>query len=293
MTTPENHLHNEIDKFIEQLRTKLHDKVETWASIEQPEEMLNLEQELQSITGIFQGQMVGSVLEAIHLNLDFVIECQTQALMGGLRNVDWRPVSIQTLGGLEITISSPYTARKKALKRGRKRKKRGRGGSGDYPVLRRLGIVGRATPALLAEVNRQVADGPSEKEAQERLAARGIRLDTKTIRRYVRDFAGIALWQRAVDIHEIQPLESIPLAGKRVVLATDGGRLRTRVNKRGRRRVRHGFKNEWCEPKLFVIYTINDKGRKERLGELVYDGTLQPADGCSCVNCLTVKAFGH
>jgi hypothetical protein len=224
MTTPSSHLHNQIDEFIEQLRTTLHQKADEWATIEKPEEMLNLEEELQSIGGTFQGQIVGSVLEAIHLNLDFVISCQTQALIGGLRNVDWRPVSIQTLGGLEITMRSPYTARKqsKSKKRGRKRKKhgkRGRGGSGDYPVLRRLGIVGRATPALLALVNREVADGPSEKEVQERLAARAIYLDTKTIRRYVRDFAGIALWQRSIEINEIQTLESIPLAGKRVVLA--------------------------------------------------------------------------
>ena len=99
--------------------------------------------------------------------------------------------SYQTLGGEEIRISTPY-ATAKLWSVGRPRKKRGKGGSGDYPVLRRLGIVGRATPALLAELNRQVTDGPSEKEAQQRLATRGIVLDTKTIRRYVRDFAGIA-----------------------------------------------------------------------------------------------------
>ncbi len=141
MTTPESHLHNQIDEFIEQLRTRLHQKADEWTTIEKPEEMLNLEEELQSIAGTFQGQIVGGVLEAIHLNLDFVISCQTQALIGGLSNVDWRPVSIQTLGGLEITIRTPYTARKqsKSKRRGRKRKKRGRGGSGDYPVLRRLG----------------------------------------------------------------------------------------------------------------------------------------------------------
>lgn len=138
MTTPSSHLHNEIDKFIEELRTTLHKTADEWTTIEKPEEMLNLEEELQRITGAFLGIIVGSVLDAIYLDLDFVIYCQTQALIGGLRNVDWRPVRIQTLGGLEITICTPYTARKRK-KRGRKRKKRGRGGSGDYPVLRRLG----------------------------------------------------------------------------------------------------------------------------------------------------------
>ncbi len=79
MNTPSSHLHNEIDKFIEELRTKLHEKADEWVTIRQPEEILNLEQELQNIGGRFQSQIVGGVLEAIHLDLDFVVSCQTQA----------------------------------------------------------------------------------------------------------------------------------------------------------------------------------------------------------------------
>jgi hypothetical protein len=158
--------------------------------------------------------------------------------------------------------------------------------------------VGRATPALLAEVNRQVADGPSEVEAQERLAGRGIVLDTKTIRRYVRDFAGIALWQRqqmVTNLDQVKPLTSLPLVGKRVVLAPDGGRLRSRVNKGGRRRTqtnRHGFQTEWREPKVLVIYTIDKRGHKERQGELVYDGTLHNADECFALAAAQLKRLG-
>ena len=95
MNTPLTHLHNQIDKFIEELRTTLHEKADEWATVRQPEEMLNLEQELQNINGRFQSQIVGGVLEAIHFDLDFVVSCQTQALMGGLRNVEWRSLLIK------------------------------------------------------------------------------------------------------------------------------------------------------------------------------------------------------
>lgn len=299
MQTPETILHAKIDEAIEALRTQLHDQAAAWSEIGTPAEMLELEQTLDSQLGDFQTQIVGGVLEARHADLDFVVDGQTQALSQGLRNVEWRPVTVRTLGGGETTLHTPYAARKRK-KKGRRRKpgKRGRGGSGDYPVLRRLGIVGRATPALLAEVNRQVADGPSEVEAQERLAARGIVLSTKTIRRYVRDFAGIALWQRqarSANLAHVQPLAARPLAGKRVILAVDGGRLRSRVNKRGRRRAksrRHGFATDWREPKVLVIYTIDQRGRKERQAELVYDGTLGDADACFALAAAQLKRLG-
>jgi len=299
MNTPQTVLETKIDEVIEALRAELYEKVAEWSEIESPAEMLEMAQELQSIAGDFQTQIVGGVLETVHQDIEFVVACQTQALSQGLRNVEWREVKVQTLGGGQVTISTPYAARQRK-KKGRRRKpgKRGQGGSGDYPVLRQLGIVGRATPALLAEVNRQVADGPSEVEAQERLAGRGIVLDTKTIRRYVRDFAGIALWQRqqmTLNLAQVKPLASLPLAGKRVVLATDGGRLRSRVNKGGRRRAqtnRHGFQADWREPKVLVIYTIDARGRKERQGELVYDGTLRDADECFALAAAQLKRLG-
>jgi len=70
--------------------------------------------------------------------------------------------------------------------------------------------------------------------------------------------------------------------GKRIVVGVDGGRLRSRVpRRRGRRKNetnRRGFDCPWREPKCFVIYEIDEKGRKKRTELPIYDATLGNCD---------------
>jgi hypothetical protein len=56
------------------------------------------------------------------------------------------------------------------------------------------------------------------------------------------------------------------LAGKRVVISLDGGRLRIRSTKRGKKtkKGRSRYHTYWWEPKLLVIYVVNGKGRISR-----------------------------
>ena len=70
------------------------------------------------------------------------------------------------------------------------------------------------------------------------------------------------------------------LQGQRVVIAADGGRTRIRIDKKGRRNSktnRHGFTGEWIEPKLLTIYTVDEKGKKIKNGEIpiINDGTYE------------------
>jgi hypothetical protein len=62
--------------------------------------------------------------------------------------------------------------------------------------------------------------------------------------------------------------ETRQLEGKRVVVALDGGRLRTRVSgKRGRRREetgRRGYDTPWREPALLAIYVVDEDGKKTK-----------------------------
>jgi hypothetical protein len=50
--------------------------------------------------------------------------------------------------------------------------------------------------------------------------------------------------------------------GRRVVISTDGGRVRIRQYKPGRKtnKGRRRFKAEWREPKLLIIYTVDETG---------------------------------
>jgi hypothetical protein len=70
------------------------------------------------------------------------------------------------------------------------------------------------------------------------------------------------------------------LAGKRVVISTDGGRLRVRKDKRGKKtkKGRSRYSTDWREPKLLVIYVVDEKGRIAQEFAPVIDGTLQGPD---------------
>ncbi len=164
---------------------------------------------------------------------------------------------------------------------------RGKNGSGIYPVLELLGIQFGTTPALAGEVARSVADGPSMNDAKENLLRRGISLDIKTIRRISEAFANTGLAIREEWLNEDDPHNTSLITanesfkGKRVLISTDGGRIRIRDNKRGRiasDKKRHGYNTNWREPKLITIRTIDKNGRVLRQDNPILDGTIGDPD---------------
>ena len=277
------HLHTKLNDVVEAFRAEVHQQAESWSTIRTPSALFDFEQGLQAVLNRLQTGMVGAVLEAIHRDRNFVTACQNQSrLQGGVYSDGWRDVWVRTLGGQHVHLKTPYAKLPQERGQGHLRKQRHQHGTGSYPVLRRLGIIGRTTPRLLAEVNRHMADGPSGAEAVERFTSREIRLTQQPMRDLVRDFASIALWQRqaeAAHLEQVTVYEPAPFAGKRVVVGLDGGRLRLRINKIGSEQTpTRKYATDQCEPKLFAIYTVDDQGNKERKGHVFYDGTLQSAD---------------
>lgn len=68
------------------------------------------------------------------------------------------------------------------------------------------------------------------------------------------------------------------LKDKRVVISVDGGRTRIRTyqsNKINLKTKRKKYTGEWIEPKLLTIYTVDERGKKIKNGEvpLINDGT--------------------
>jgi len=199
------------------------------------------------------------------------------------RHLSNRTARVRTLFGNLVTLK----CRLFVLKPGRRRHKGGKNGSAIYPALDALGIRHHTTPALASEVARNVTEGPSLKTAQERLARYGIILDIKVIKRISEYFAQAGLSVRKAWLKtggealcSLIPKEET-LAGKRVVIGTDGGRCRTRETKLGRFAIgkkRHGYKTDWREPKVLVVRTFDKEGRVERNELPVYDATLGNAD---------------
>jgi hypothetical protein len=113
----------------------------------------------------------------------------------------------------------------------------------------------------------------SIKEAQDMLAAHGCKLDFKTIRNIVKRFA---IRARSSQEQGGIPQETLDIAGCRVVISIDGGRIRIRKNKKGpkKKNGRHRYHTDWREPKLFIIYVIDDDGHMKTEFSPVIDASL-------------------
>jgi hypothetical protein len=205
---------------------------------------------------------------------------------GAYRHGGTREVGVTLLGGTRIRVRAEYLKVNRRAQPGRRRGtgRRGRGGTGFYPALAVLGIVLGVTPALAGEICRQVADSDSVRAGRAALDRRGIDLGHKQTLRIVNGFAKRAVQQRDGWLAKARlgQARSGLLKGKRVVVATDGGRLRERCpTNRGRRRAktRHRrYDAPWREPKLLTIYVIGKDGKIENEFRPVYDGTLGDCD---------------
>jgi hypothetical protein len=129
---------------------------------------------------------------------------------------------------------------------------------------------------LAAEVSLLAAMLGSLEEAQDVLAHRGVALDTKTIRTIAYRYAARA---RLVQQVENVAFEDT-VAGRRVVISSDGGRLRLRETKRGPKtnKGRKRYTGAWREPKVLIIYVVDAAGKRDASFAPVIDATLKGPD---------------
>jgi hypothetical protein len=184
-----------------------------------------------------------------------------------MKDFGYRPVTVQFLGGVEVELMARYWCRSQA---------RADKGKGSYFGLVLLGVCDRTTPALASEVAQLAAALSSFEDAQARLRQMGVNMSIRRIANVAYHFAQRARRQQDLDGMGIEG----SLAGKRVVISTDGGRLRVRKNKRGRKtkKGRSRYHTDWREPKLLVIYVVDEKGRIAQEFAPVLDGTLKGPD---------------
>jgi hypothetical protein len=281
---------------------ELASKLPTWREARSPAQFRSMELEVAAVARDFADEVVEHVLRDILGDPEFVVSARRAARsgLGKLRNGGGRKVTVTLLGGREVRVVADYLRPDLRGRPGprRARGRRGKGGAGVYPALAALGIHFGVTPALLGEVVRQVADSDSLRAGRSALSRRGIELEYKQTLRIVNAFGGRAVAQRdewLVDILEDRAVGPGGLEGKRVVVAADGGRVRERVTRPGRRREEsghHGFDTPWCEPKLFTVYVINGKGKVDATFRPTYDGTLDDADTACTMLVGYLKALG-
>ena len=185
-----------------------------------------------------------------------------------MKNQGLREVEIQPSRGESFTVVATYFSQK-----GKRRKK---SRAGFYPELILLGIHDHCTPKLASDISLTAVSMNSFEESSKSLADRGINLGIDTIRNITVRFAQRAKLAQMSESYNFGET----VGGRRVICSTDGGRIRIRRNKRGpkTKKGRTRYFADWREPKLLIIYVVDDEGHMQRQFCPFIDGTMKGPD---------------
>ena len=230
---------------------------------------LDWEREVQGLTDRLRGLITARAIQRQIDHPTFKEKARKLAQSGPkkMRDQGLRPVTLRLTGGQEVVIKASYFSRNEST---------ARRGKGFYPALLLLGIHHRCTPALASDVAQLSAAMGSLEEAREQLEHQGVKLAVKTISSIAYQFAARARAAQRAGALEL----GAEVAGRRVVISTDGGRVRIRKDKRGKKtkKGRRRYHTCWREPKLLIIYMVDESGRLDREFAPLIDGTMNGPD---------------
>ena len=240
--------------------------VENWDGVK----IKNKEQEIRSIALILAGQCIAILLYNLSYNTIAIDTAnkKTQAWWRTeTKNHGYKNRQILTIGNVELNLKLPYV-----VERNKNSKKSKTLNQGFCPFLRWLGMEEGITPLVWSSIAKYAAISSSFEAAHKTLIDWGVNISLKRIERLTYCFGKIGLSLRSSKIFNLKIGNLIPgntLKDQRVVIAADGGRTRIRIDKKGRKNSktnRHGFTGEWIEPKVLTIYTVDEKGKKNKNG---------------------------
>jgi hypothetical protein len=235
-----------------------------------------------------------------------------------------RSLKIQLLGGLVIWIKSMYCQPKRKID-----PVENRNVPGLYIELAQFGFAGGSTPGTEALVVRRVAACHSFDFAVKELRHDGMKLDYKAVRRLAYRAGQDLLILRVREMKQWRLGKLLSLrnfAGRRVVAQIDGGRLKTRSSLtakefaglftpsaspdesmtvdgnrpddggRVKAKKRHSrskrFTSEWREPKLFIIYVLDENGRQDTSVAPWIEATLEGPDALAELVAMRLTQLG-
>ena len=182
-----------------------------------------------------------------------------------------RPKTVQLTGGVTVTLHVTYYHRFQCPENAKNKK----ANRGMFPMLILLGIANGFTAGVRQRVMKCAALLGSYEEAVQMLADEGIKICVNTLRKVT---AGMGeMLARLTKSGSVKV--SGDATGRRIVVTTDGGRVRLREKRRGKTKKGHKrFKPAWREPRLFMIYATDDKGKIDPTFTPIIDGSLGSCD---------------
>ncbi len=200
----------------------------------------------------------------------FLVALKQLAAKKGMRFCGFRKTSVRIFTGRTLSISSPYFVKAKS----KRKRKKAPNGSGCHLGLEVLGFIERTSANLASNVIQLAILCPSFEIARKVLHEQSIVLDVKTVQRLCKKFGNGAMARRGEISFDRHFLDLKELT---VLICMDGGRLRQRKRKRGRKPdslKRQGYHTDWVEPKLLTIQFLDQKGKLCKEIPPIYDATL-------------------
>ena len=302
-TKPPADLAKQITAILAQLQSEVEQELAGLmaASTESPDGFRKLELRLAELGRRSMDHISGAALKEITGDRALEREAVKRLRASGrYRKPERRGVTVKLLAGSHARVRTAYVRRDLSGRRGRRRGtgKRGKNGTGHYPVLAMLGILGGVSPAAADEIALQVSASDSVRAARAALDRRGLDFGHKETLRIFNHTMKRALAHQRDWLHEAAKGDAVrgPFRGRRVVITTDGGRIRLRVPARaGRKNAKTGhrrFAAPWKEPKLLTIYVVDDDGEVIAKQRPIHDATLGDADAIFEMLVGYLKALG-
>lgn len=260
--------------------------------IETPNDFLDFEKAACELGAAVADRLIQRAIYAAHLDADLRKKAaaavrERYRTEGEPQRIDNRgpnPVCVRLPGGTRTHLRTPYLRPNRKGLPGRPRTKRHQGGAGRYPVLEWLGIQDGVTPLTRSRISRQLVQCDSYNEAQDQLRADGLRLDISTIVNVAVATGDQALTLRnqALEAARTAPLPEVGrLAGLRVRVSLDGGRIRTRQTHHTHRKQKNGrraFDLEWREPRVITLDLLDEEGKPVKGQRPIYETELDNAE---------------
>lgn len=262
---------NKIEEILAQLSDTIKNKIGKWSDgLNKNFDFEVIEKGLSLLMNETSGQILQTMLNTFLGSDEILNELKRTGGRRGMKFKEYRKLKVRVYNGQSIEVTTPFFI-KSGLKRGRK--KRGPNGRGSHLGLEVLGFLGHCSIRFTSYVVKLSVLCPSFCVTKEVLSDQGTEIDVKTIRGLCRKLGEIGTEMRgrvSLDGNE-------DLKGHTLVTGIDGGRLRERKTKRGKKKSgqkRQGYTAEWKEPKLFTIYLSDKEGKAVKGFKPFYDATM-------------------